>query len=362
MGRQSRRLILVLAFIFSPLPGFADELGHTRDVIARRLQETDVTGGYHGPYCGVYAAVRALSILGVTADIKQVITDTYISSHAGSTPADLIKLIESYGQVAQPCVNLCALDVRLLDDPIIANVRSSRSGIPYDHWVCLLSGKNGFLVFDGANKPVEFSASEFLALWNGYGLVVSRPGNSAIWALWLARFVTVFIGVAGTAWLHRVLRSKNLIPKTSLCSIFFCAAVGAIFANAVFEDLRSFNQGMRDAMVGYQIEKPEMSTLEQLVAASRDGGAILVDARYGRDYCLGTIPSALNIPVDSSYIALTQVLAEIPLDTPFLVFCQSESCGYDDVVAERLRSMKFQNVSAASAGWKEYVNFVAQAK
>ncbi|MBU0928380.1 MAG: FAD-dependent oxidoreductase [Spirochaetes bacterium] len=77
-------------------------------------------------------------------------------------------------------------------------------------------------------------------------------------------------------------------------------------------------------------------------------GAFLLDTRTAEEFALGTIPGAVNIPVDS----VRARLSEIPRDRAVLVFCAAGLRGY---LAERvLRQNGWTDLGNLSGGYKTW--------
>jgi rhodanese-related sulfurtransferase len=74
-------------------------------------------------------------------------------------------------------------------------------------------------------------------------------------------------------------------------------------------------------------------------------GEVLVDVRTPEEYARGTLPGAVNIPVDD----LRRRLGELDSSKPTVVFCQVGLRGY---IAQRiLRQHGFDNVRNLKGGW-----------
>ncbi|MCL6591772.1 MAG: FAD-dependent oxidoreductase [Firmicutes bacterium] len=84
------------------------------------------------------------------------------------------------------------------------------------------------------------------------------------------------------------------------------------------------------------------------VAALDSREIFLLDVRTPGEFRQGTIPGAVNIPVDS----LRDRLAEIPKDKPVYLFCQIGLRGY--IATRILMQHGFTNVKNLSGGYKTY--------
>ena len=80
---------------------------------------------------------------------------------------------------------------------------------------------------------------------------------------------------------------------------------------------------------------------------------VLVDTRTAEEFSFGTIPGALNIPLDE----MRERLAEIPADKPVVLFCAVGLRGY---LAQRiLMGRGYRNVRNLIGGYKTYSTAVA---
>ena len=85
------------------------------------------------------------------------------------------------------------------------------------------------------------------------------------------------------------------------------------------------------------------------------GGVLLFDTRPAEKFAEGTIPGAVNFPVDSTLESRETLLADVPRQTPIILFCKSNRCPYADDIARFLRHNGFENVAIyreGVAGWE----------
>lgn len=319
-----------------------------REVIRSRIDIEGWTRGQSGATCGIYAACRALDLVGVETNPGQYFTYKYVSHAQGSTPSEVVTIVEANGMKAIPLVNLSKLDLMLTDRPVIANVKQSRSVQAFDHWVCVKYQHGKLLVFDGPSGAVDMTFAEFLPLWNGYGIVVTTPSESVFLKLWAIRScVFLWVVVAGaalwSAWLNK--------PKTQMRSYLFLGIASLTLAaggNLIFGD------PVRSMRRTDDVARSTHCNLDELRRFVIEGDRVLVDARYPLAYSFGGIPSAVNIPVDISQVALRGLMRDVDRNVPFLIYCQSSQCEYNVVVADKLRLLGFRQVIVSDAGWVEY--------
>jgi len=69
---------------------------------------------------------------------------------------------------------LSKLEVFTLGLPIIANVRRNAVSSDFDHWVCVLAAEGDLYLFDNMETGRRITFGELAAIWNGYGIVVSK--------------------------------------------------------------------------------------------------------------------------------------------------------------------------------------------
>ncbi|MBC7765602.1 MAG: pyridine nucleotide-disulfide oxidoreductase family protein, partial [Hyphomonadaceae bacterium] len=76
--------------------------------------------------------------------------------------------------------------------------------------------------------------------------------------------------------------------------------------------------------------------------------SVLIDTRFPQEYQIGTIPHAVNMPVDS----LRERLSEIPKDKQIYIFCQVGLRGY--IAYRMLKQNGFTHVKNLSGGYKTW--------
>jgi len=82
--------------------------------------------------------------------------------------------------------------------------------------------------------------------------------------------------------------------------------------------------------------------------------ALIVDARYRSDYEAGHLPGAINIPVNEPESIQDRKLNDVPKDWPIVIYCQSQGCQFDDIIARILHADGFTNLYLFSGGWLEW--------
>jgi len=98
----------------------------------------------------------------------------------------------------------------------------------------------------------------------------------------------------------------------------------------------------------------QTATLTGLREATMDDSVLLIDARSIASHSYATLPRSINFPVNATATSMKQFLAKTPRTVPVMVYCQSRTCPYDDIVGEKLVRMGFQSVSVCEEGYHEF--------
>ena len=327
--------------------------------VTERLAVADWGEDLPAPLCGVYAACTALELIGMKPDPRDFIATRYVGMCGGSSPAEVARVVEDSGANARILSRLSSLDLRMIGCPLIANVRSSPVSNRFNHWVVVVPSDVGVTVFDGLQQPYGLRIAEFLGIWSGVGICISRDESSPLSSIWLGR-ISVFLTVLIVAvlflpnWgaLARAGKAGTFKQFCGLCASF--SLVLTVVGNLAFGDLLNHRKGVAVATAPGQSSRYRTGTLDDAVKASASSNALLVDARREQDYRLGTIDGAVNIPVTASLWAINKYLERVNRKTPIVVFCQSASCGYDETIGAQLVSLGFSDVTVCDEGWSEY--------
>ena len=81
----------------------------------------------------------------------------------------------------------------------------------------------------------------------------------------------------------------------------------------------------------------------------------MVDCRIPRDYRMGHIPRAINLPVDASLGELSEALREIEGRSKICCYCMNEHCAWAAKVASMLRGMGHEDCVVYAPGWNGFV-------
>ena len=342
--------IAIFLFLFSLNSG-----GESEDIRSKLPETWNWSPDSSGPVCGVYAACRAASILNKEIDPAIFLNSKFIGHPNGSTPEELVDLIKECGLTATPLDSISTLEMHAMGCPIIANVRRSSSKTVYNHWVCVLATANGYLVFDGPSEGTEISSGEFLALFSGKGILVSRETNFAF--LVFARLVGPFI-LVGIGFLTLLIRkSCNDGILRQLSTIGIATSIVTITGFVIFGSSSGYLDGCKIASLPFVDSLVREGSLVDIRGAKQSRNKLLVDSRTVDSFLLGSIDRAVNIPVNVSASEIAKYLSELPRDTPIVVFCQSAQCAYDTEIGRVLWEIGFSDITVSDEGYREYKLF-----
>jgi len=314
--------------------------------------------------CGLFSAIRALELLGKPANVDAVWNAKYMSHREGSTPEELRQSVQDLGGHGVLTTGLSALELRSLQFPVISNVKGDLERSVYDHWVCVQPSYDFVTVYDGAAN-FDMSYPEFLAKWNGIGLIVSEHDYGMLCVFGVrALGVGTLILIASVVIRKLGKRSstRDESPRRAILNFFAVWVVVEMFGSWIYGTTflgQMHRNATNNALLSHVHSTHFEGGMKELIAAKDEPSHLLIDARHPHDYAAGTIGQAANIPVFADIQAITQFLLAIPKQTPIVVFCQSRQCSYNTVVGNRLVKIGFSNVTVVSEG---YVEFMAQSQ
>lgn len=366
MNRRQSELIFLFVMLghVVSMGRLAMAVGDRDDQVRTKSRAADLLGSpgwgsnLPGPLCGIYAACTAVELIGLEADPRNYLMSKYLGGCGGSSPEEVALVVKDAHARADISSGLSAFDLRLIQCPLIANVRSSLNSNRFDHWVVAMPNATGVLIFDGRKKPYTIPTAEFLAMWSGVGICVTRDVPTPLLSIWLGRS-SILLMVALLAVL--AVRSRVSLALVGPSTLFnqllgfcFTSFVLAIPGNLIFGDLPHHAKGVAVATASGGKATYRSGTLDDARKASASDDMLLVDARLETDYRLGTIAGAVNIPVSASHSEIENYVEKLPRSTPVVVFCQSVSCGFDETVASEFTLLGFSDVTVCNEGWAEF--------
>ncbi len=289
----------------------------------------------------------------------------------GSSLRELKQAAEDCGACAQPLEGMTATTLRAARFPILLHVRRPGRGMPYLHWVLFVGEDGGKArIIDPPFSEELLPFAELLALWDGVGLVVSNERVSRAQLLWpswaeeglLALFVGVTVGAVWSISRCRVSSIQRRKAGMRLARQGFVllglTAFGGLLS-AIWHAVQDFgyfdNRPALALVAGHEFDVPVPAiALDQLNHLQQDSSAVLIDARMQNDFKSGHIPGAVSLPVTAGLAERSQVLAGVPTGADVIVYCQSESCKWGEVVAADLVLRGYQRVKVYRGGFQEW--------
>ena len=83
---------------------------------------------------------------------------------------------------------------------------------------------------------------------------------------------------------------------------------------------------------------------------------VIVDARPKAAYSEAHIAGAVSLPVDGTPGLYQDALADVSKKDLVVVYCASERCSWDLIVANRLKAFGYSKVRIFEAGFEGYLN------
>lgn len=322
------------------------------------------------PYCGLYCIYTVLKLAGEEIDFRRLAKPEYIGSRKGSSLAELKKAAEDFGLYVVPVSRLASRDLHRSDYPIILHVKSRIGSSQYDHYNLVLGTKDGQVRLLDPPYPVRLVPySELAPRWAGNGLILSTEPIDLDGVLAPTRKRLIICAAIASViilivhWAKRRLPSVWNMSRSQVCGL--SAAQGASFAfvallcGMVYHFVNDAGL-LANAEATATIQQAHAGRFipkigERKVRSLLEGGAVFIDARFGRDYEAGHLEGAISVPVDASDVELQKATADIAKDSPIVVYCQSSKCKHAEIVAIKLKDEGYSNISIFRGGWGEWV-------
>jgi rhodanese-related sulfurtransferase len=331
---------------------------------------TEVVGICSGKdvYCGLYVTYAILKSYDTEVEFSDLVNGRYVGSSRGSSMAELKSLVEDYNLYATAVTRLAVGDLFKISPPIILHVKSSMESRKYDHYILFLGIQEGMArIFTPPDSLAHMPLRKLSYIWDGNALVVSKnPINiSRLFIrnrlLLLSAIVAAAVGVI----VIHLIRKRYFAQRFSIPINMWYSAVQAFciltiafilcFGVHFFPDAGFLSYG--DAVDSVQKAHaaafiPKIS--RNKAAKIMGNGAIIVDARVKEDYDAGHIDNAISLPINCSDEEYTQTTSSFPKNRSIVLYCQSETCKYAEIMAIRLREDGFNRLAVFRGGWVEW--------
>ncbi len=352
---------------------FVVPLGRTEDPpnLAIPLGKIHQDLAEQGPYCGIYCIKAALQTLGIDAPFAELGQPKYLGSYKGSSLGELIRALNDYTAKATPLKGLTPAGLVALETPCILHVRRDGTTESYGHWLLFLGQKEGKAhLFNPPNGEEYLPMEELLYLWDGVGLAVYAEDPSP-WTVWRVRGIQLLdsLYLVGMGFLS-VWVVFQFLPQgvalsvlgfglRLLLSVGFCLVLANLFSMDSLSDRWDLY-----AAISRSKDKPSFDpiTAEELQGRLDDSSVVLVDARFGPDFKWGHIPGAISLPIDCGPGQARAVAKQLGT-TETVIYCQSDGCGWSEVIAKTLHLRGVGPIRIFKGGyaqWKQLKNPVTK--
>lgn len=325
-------------------------------------------------YCGIYCVYAAAHGFGKKIDFVSLLDTKYVGSMSGSSIQELQRAVEDNGLNALPMTGLSRANLIAAHTPIILHVSRPESPGVFGHWVLFLGMENGQAkILDVPHRAELMPVADVLSRWDGVGLYVSEQ-PLAPWRLKLDSMLTgenlalVAALLLITTLLHRSIAARRFGSREGsswqgVAGLLAASAVMAIAWHCLSEDGYARNPvAVRTVIQAHRPSFLPKLDVPDLERALQDKQVIIVDARYPRDYQSGHVPGAINVPVFTTQAERRRLLGDVPRDARVIVYCQSDSCQFDEKLGSALVAEGIENVSLFPGGWTRWEQRLTEKK
>jgi len=311
-------------------------------------------------HCGVYSLLAVANALGVDADVQTLLVEEYVSSEYGSSALDLKRAADHLGLKPEMKKRLSIAALRNSSSPILIHLQlipNSQCG----HWVAYLGESEGQArIFDPMSDMRKVPFGMVLAKWNGVGIVVQNQATPTehsasaylFWLSWLLVPLGALILLKPFVANHPFTRPNFLLG----CLGILAATNVWLFLDVLANDTNTLRNS-ETALLASCLSRinPDDRSCDRIgdneidnFVKNRQG--LLVDARPFRHFANGSLPFAVNIPVDSTMFDFIEHCESLNRQQPVVVYCLNSKCQWDELVAQRLRCMGFDHVRVYEHG------------
>jgi len=324
-----------------------------------------------GPFCGLFCLYVAAGAEGREFDLEKLLDAKYISSSRGSSAADLRRAAEDRGLYVRVLERLTTRDLIGAPYPMILFTKGDQASERYDHYILVLDcDETHCRIYEPPRTTREVPRQELLPGWSGTAIMVSASSISRSKVLRGSVYRTVVVGlgvvlVVGCMRLLGRRYSRHLMGGSfwqglSIVGIqialIMCVATGVTLVDHCF----GMSGFLAQEQAVAEIQESFRGSFFPRIGAARvselmSTEAIFIDARFRDDFAAGHLDGAINVPVDATTSEQKAALAGVDRNSQLVIYCQSKSCRYAEIVASRLFKGGFENLSIFDGGWDRWV-------
>lgn len=285
---------------------------------------------------------------GRTIAFEELTDSKYLSSRDGSTAAELVSALELAGLKGRFHSFIPISTISASATPFILRLRLPGTAGPSGHWVLFHGMQHGeFLIYDPPDTMESLGASELLALWDGSGISVKKSLPSAIAP---ASGCVALIGAVLFLLQLGLVKVRLGVVAVPVAAIVVALVVHVSAESGFLASREAIAICLRDR-ADTPIEVVGKSQFEEMCRK----GCEIVDARSVETFNRGSIPGAINIPIDSGFLRLRQLAAKLNPTGPVVVYCQSDKCPWAAEVAHALRRYADRDIYVYRGGYVEWL-------
>ena len=311
-------------------------------------------------YCGIYSIYGAASALGKESEFESLVSEKFVSSRQGSSNEDLQKAAKFLDIKLTEYRSLGKESLKSCKDPMILHVASSGQLLVYNHWILFLGTTNGQAnILDSRRGVRQISLSDLCARWDGAALVAHVGDAPNVdyrhveLKSGLLNTILICLAVILGIFLSRAIIPKKMQPVAVFAfAIIVCGFFYAFDSNSVVRSYKA-NQYILGTLKKKHFETLEYAELKKKIESPNS--FVLVDARSQPAFFRQSIETAINLPVEISDADLEDLTAEFDRGFPIVVYCQSRSCSFDEVIAMRLNALGFTNITLYEGGFNDWI-------
>jgi rhodanese-related sulfurtransferase len=315
--------------------------------------------------CGVVSAFAVANYWDEATSIDTWISPDYVRSPKGSRIEDLEQAAKEHGLSTAGLSGLNVATLCSLDMPAILHIRSRVEAVAFDHWVVFFGvTKDGsYVILDPSHGVELISHAELAARFGGTSLLlapdrgrldvnIARFRNRAVLQaiIYSACFVLAAVAIH---YLHGHFR------KTYLLMVFGAMGLLALAFHSWNPDgfLRLTPSRTKLVAAFDQQEITKIGLLElQSLLESPGRNVILIYARFESEYSRGSLPNAINFPLDLTPQRQIQLIESLGHEDTIIVFCESAECPWSETIARRIAMYGYKKLMIYEGGHREWRN------
>lgn len=323
-------------------------------------------------YCGVSCLTAVFRLHGISVKLEDIATPEYVGIPQGSSLQQLITCAQDYGMHAIALKNVTPQFMKESPYQIILHVKRQVTSEEFSHYELYMGSQDGMAVlFDPPNPPKLENFGILLSRMSGKGLVLSNDRIDLGWSIASRRLQLMTYGMLAMLaviglrfWIGKYRPAPTEASLLKIIPGSVGKAVGLLGISICVSSLyHTFtNEGfLAESGAAAHIKKayetsflPKISVADVRYLLKEDRDALLIDARFARDYASGHIDGAINIPMNSSTEKRQSMLKGINKSKQMVVYCQSAGCSYDETIAKALLADGYKNIKIFHGGWVEW--------